>query len=69
MGWVESPPSFCAVTETIADVVNHHALRPYAPPHLLERIASTPSQPNVLSNMQSPMHVVLQYPLLWQWLT
>ena len=39
MGWTASPPYFCAVTETIADLVNHH-LRNYPTdalrPHRLE---------------------------------
>jgi hypothetical protein len=41
MGWVESPPYFCAVTETIADIANrnmHHR----APPHRLDELADTP---------------------------
>jgi len=43
MGWVESPPVFCSVTKTIANMANQRSLHPYAPPHCLERIASTPS--------------------------
>ena len=38
MGWTESPRSFCAVTETIADIANHQMKRHYAPPHRLERV-------------------------------
>ena len=40
MGWVESPPQFCAVTETVADLTNT-ALREQTPclrtPHQLDR--------------------------------
>ena len=38
MGWSESPPSFCAITETIADVANSRLRQNYAPPHRLESI-------------------------------
>jgi len=41
MGWVESPPFFCAVTETAADLANRRVQRPTAPPHRLERFADT----------------------------
>jgi hypothetical protein len=33
MGWIESPPAFCAVTETVADLANWRLPRRYAPPH------------------------------------
>ena len=44
MGWSESPPAFSAVTETIADLVNHKLAESQAipPPHPLEADASTP---------------------------
>ena len=42
MGWVESPPTFCAVTETVADIANWRLPRWYAPPHRLEKFADTP---------------------------
>ena len=42
MGWTESPPYFCAVTETIADVANRRILRwRRAPLHKLERLANS----------------------------
>lgn len=44
MGWVESPPYFCAATETAADVANQRMHLSYSPPHPLERIASTPTK-------------------------
>jgi hypothetical protein len=40
MGWVSSPPYFCAHTETVANVANERIMqgaRP--PPHRLDRIA------------------------------
>jgi hypothetical protein len=39
MGWVESPPQFCAVTETAADLANRRVRHPWAPPHRLESMA------------------------------
>eukprot|EP00980_Cylindrotheca_fusiformis_P013602 scaffold3499_cov103-Cylindrotheca_fusiformis.AAC.1 len=45
MGWTESPPAFCAVTETIADIANQRIhKRQRAPPHRLDALASSPSQ-------------------------
>ena len=43
MGWTQSPPAFCAVTETIADLANHrlHRHRPWPGPHRLEALADT----------------------------
>jgi hypothetical protein len=43
MGWIESPPAFCAVTETVADVANWRLPLQYAPPHRLEQFADTPA--------------------------
>jgi hypothetical protein len=37
MGWVESPPYFCAVTETIADLANSRLSRTQVPYHRLEQ--------------------------------
>ena len=45
MGWVESPPTFCAATETVADITNRRAYRCSAPPHRLEAYADTPPPP------------------------
>jgi hypothetical protein len=42
MGWKNSPPYFCAVTETIADVTNARILRYEHPPkHPLDQLANT----------------------------
>ena len=44
MGWVESPPHFCAVTETVADLANI-ALRDQTPrlrtPHRLDQVSES----------------------------
>ena len=54
MGWTESPPAFSAVTETVADMINHSLetdpLIP--PPHPLERKVKT----NPLIEAQSRDH-------------
>lgn len=39
MGWTESPPTFCTITETICDLTNWNAHKPYVPPHRLEPTA------------------------------
>ncbi len=42
MGWTESPPWFCAVTETIVDLANDYCGTSWDPPtHRLEGIASS----------------------------
>ena len=45
MGWTESPPYFCAATETVTDVANHRARNNWKPPaHRLDEAAdSTPA--------------------------
>lgn len=47
MGWVSSPPYFCAVTETIADLVNSWPANVQPPPHPLETVSQTcpPDEP------------------------
>jgi hypothetical protein len=48
MGWKNSPPYFCAITETIADVTNERIRRHHQPPrHRLDKLAnSTPDAPS-----------------------
>ena len=41
MGWVESPPAFCAATETVADLANNLSTRSHLPKHPLEDVAGT----------------------------
>ena len=37
MGWSESPPYFCSVTETGRDIIQtYYTKQPYIPPHPLE---------------------------------
>jgi len=38
MGWINSPPTFCALTETICDITNKRMYRHHAPPHRLETV-------------------------------
>jgi hypothetical protein len=43
MGWTESPPYFCAATETVADLTNKRLTNHWRPPpHRLEETANTP---------------------------
>jgi hypothetical protein len=46
MGWTNSPPIFCAATETIADLANEGILKWRKPPHRLDDDddASTPAR-------------------------
>jgi hypothetical protein len=40
MGWTNSPPTFCAASETVADLANANLFRRTVPPHRLEHLAS-----------------------------
>jgi hypothetical protein len=44
MGWTESPPTFCAATETIVDLANQYMEHWDPPQHPLEAAASTPPE-------------------------
>ena len=62
MGWVASPPFFCSLTETIADVANHRLkLFQAVPPHRLSRSANQPM--NYLPVPLPPAHVCPTGPL------
>lgn len=39
MGWINSPPIFCSVSETICDLANAAMYKRHAPPHRLEELA------------------------------
>ena len=46
MGWTQSPPYFCAATETVADITNKWLANHWlAPPHRLEALAATMPEP------------------------
>jgi hypothetical protein len=45
MGWLESPPWFCAATETVADIANSIPANHDLPPHPMEDLADTKSPP------------------------
>jgi hypothetical protein len=48
MGWTQSPPAFCTVTETIADLTNAQLhRRRHWPPHRLDALADSPSQDSI----------------------
>lgn len=61
MGWTQSPPAFCAVTETIADIANQrlHRTRQWPPPHRLERLSNTLASEDVVD---SPSSLLLDSP-------
>jgi hypothetical protein len=40
MGWGNSPPTFCAASETVADLANANLYKRTVPPHRLEHLAS-----------------------------
>lgn len=45
MGWVNSPPTFCAMSETVADIANSRMDRTHAPAHRLEPVAAALDKP------------------------
>lgn len=59
MGWVESPPHFCAVTETVADLANDtlRLHRPVASSHPMDSLADStpPTYPSLAGAV--PMHL------------
>jgi hypothetical protein len=57
MGWVSSPPYFCAHTETVADITNERIMqgaRP--PPHRLDSIADTAPTPDATPTRAGNIH-------------
>ena len=55
MGWTESPPAFCTVTETITDLANAYGMMDWnPPPHWLEREAAT-QPPTVAFTITAPV--------------
>jgi hypothetical protein len=62
MGWVESPPAFCAVTETVADIANWRLPRWYAPPPPpIGKVADTPP-PDVAASLPTPDRIGVHLP-------
>ena len=60
MGWTESPPAFCAGTETAADLSNQKLLeQEQVQPHRLEELADTPpdgeTAPTTCTTFHGPM--------------
>jgi hypothetical protein len=56
MGWVESPPYFCAATETVADLANSRLNLRQVPRHRLEDAALHPTAPVDSANRISSTH-------------
>ena len=56
MGWVASPPYFCAATETVADLANaaYADSRTSTAPHRLEAVSESPVPPPVIEAMITP---------------
>lgn len=56
MGWVNSPPLFCAATETVADLTNWSAYQPTAPlePNPMEEFAEAAATYDAPSPYQAP---------------
>ena len=64
MGWTESPPYFCSVTETIADLANaltHSTWSP--PPHPLEVAAATYLGPDTATTLTAPVPPSSRFPV------
>ena len=57
MGWSESPPQFCALTETVADLANE-SIRQAVPdrPHRLDALADTTPEPTATKPPTLSMH-------------
>jgi hypothetical protein len=69
MGWKYSPPYFCAYTETMADLSNHHIVNQtsHAPHRLEGAIAQIPSEhhPADPNSLQPPLEYALQQPIAY----
>ncbi len=53
LGWADSPPTFCAMSETIADLANANAYKRHVPPHRLERHSAPLDQWNASNTPDS----------------
>jgi hypothetical protein len=61
MGWTESPPWFCAATESATDVANHRLEQGWVtPPHRLDAIAATPPAAPVATPPVTVTHTTAQ---------
>jgi hypothetical protein len=58
MGWVESPPAFCSVSETAADLANQCYHRAYAPPHRLDVVSETQPLPAAKAPAATRVHAI-----------
>jgi hypothetical protein len=63
MGWTNSPPCFCAATETIADISNERILEWRNPkPYRLETLAATEPPPAMAILQPPPAPLILSLP-------
>ena len=62
MGWVESPPWFCAATETVADLANNWPHHVEPPPHPLETVANTPPEEDTDATHSSSIALAAKQP-------
>jgi hypothetical protein len=63
MGWTESPPYFCAATETVTDVANRRALNRWTPPpHRLDAASDSKPAPEDPSLNSSGSKAALELP-------
>jgi hypothetical protein len=67
MGWVESPPYFCAATETVCDLANAALQQPHLIPleHRLDAVANTPPAPSLEAQVPS-IYVPPMHPPAWR---
>lgn len=63
MGWVNSPPYFCAATETVADLSNARASTNYDPgPHRLYAVSETAVPERPPMQLEAPSDVAVPLP-------
>jgi hypothetical protein len=56
MGWTESPPYFCAATETVADIANQRLQTwTHSAPHRLEKFAESEATPEAIAEIASTL--------------
>jgi hypothetical protein len=56
MGWMNSPPTFCATSETAADIANASLHQGDAPAHRLEAAASAHDTWVMMMPSEQPIH-------------
>lgn len=54
MGWINSPPTFCGLSETVCDLANDRLYRRHSPPHRLEGEATVTDESPPLLKKGAP---------------